>query len=144
VASISWSPDGKKLVLAIQRGEKTLIEIFDIASSSLQPLGEGNSPTWSPSGDSIAYLDASNQKIHLVHTDGTDDRVLKDVGGRVFGYRYFGLGPVWSPDSTKLLINKYKGDGDYLDVVLLDVKSGRMTTKSHNGYPVLGWARSTK
>lgn len=142
--SVSWSSDGKRLVLGIPGGDvDPEIEIFDIDSRMMQELVKGEYPSWSPSGDWIAYVDRSKEKVHLVHPDGTDDHVVKDVGGRVFGYRYFGLLPAWSPDSTKLLLNEYKGDGDAQDVVLLDIKKGEMTTKSHNGDPVLGWAQST-
>lgn len=139
--TLNWSPDGKKLALDVYRGEKNpMIEVFDIPSQETRSLEEGSFPAWSPSGEWIAYVDPSREKIHLVHPNGTGDHVVNDVGGRVLGYRYFGLQPVWSPDSTKLLLNEYKGDGDTHDVVLLDIKSGTITTKSHNGYPVLGWA----
>jgi WD40 repeat protein len=140
--SVSWAPDGNRLAIGIPGGNVApQISIFEIESRNSHTLVEGNSPAWSPSGDWIAYFDHSNEKVHLVHPDGTGDHVVKDVGGRIFGYKSFGLDPVWSPNGTRLLLNLFKGDGDTQDVVLLDVKSGKMTTKSHNGYPVLGWAQ---
>lgn len=139
----NWSADGKKLALHISYAKAPRIAVYDIASGSLRELGEGIFPAWSPFGEWIAYIDASGQRVRLVHPDGTGDRVIKDVHNRVFGYRYFGLAPVWSPDSTRLLLNEYKGDGDYQDVVMLDIKTGKITKKSTNGLPVTGWASSS-
>ncbi len=51
---------------------------------------------------------------------------------------------MWSPDSRQLLLNVVKNDGPALDVVLLDVATGRTTTKVTSGLPVFGWARSAK
>lgn len=142
--SVSWSPDGKSLVIGTPGGEvPPELSIFDFGSGSIHVLAKGHFPAWSSSGNWIAYFDASSEQVRVVHPDGTGDHKVADVGGRVFGYRYFGLPPVWSPDSTKLLLNEYKGDGDTQDVVLLDINTGKMATKSHNGYSILGWARST-
>jgi hypothetical protein len=33
-----------------------------------------------------------------------------------------------------------KGDGDSIDVMLVDLETGRATRKAKNGLPVYGWA----
>jgi hypothetical protein len=143
---VSWSPDGGRLAVEISGGEKAAtIAIFDMRSRSTHKLVEGNWPAWSPSGDWIAYVDHSNEKVHLIRPDGTGDRVLKDVGGHVFGYRIFGGQPVWSPDGKKLLLNEYKGDWDSsLDVMMVDINTGRTTQLSKNGEEVIGWTTQQK
>ncbi len=106
----------------------------------MHELVKGNEPSWSPSGQWIAYVDPSEHRIRLVHPDGTGDHVVKDIGS-FFTERGFGGAPVWSPDETKLLLNTYKGANlDSQDVMLLDLKSGKTTRKSHNGDLISSWA----
>jgi hypothetical protein len=138
---VSWSPNEERLAFEIQRGDKpAVIAIFDTNSRSKHELVEGEWPAWSPSGEWIAYFDHSNERVHLVRPDGTGNHVVKDIGGHAFGYRTFGGQPVWSPDAKQLLLNEYKGDWDSLDVMLLDINTGRMTRLSKNGEEVIGWA----
>jgi WD40-like Beta Propeller Repeat len=139
--SVSWSPDGSKLVVGIAGGDRpSHIDIFDFSSGTTHALAEGTFAAWSPSGNWIAYFDHSNERVRLTHPDGGDNHIIKDVGSHVLGYRAFGGQPVWSPDGKKLLLNEYKGDGNSLDVVLLDVEDGRMTRESVDGSPIVGWA----
>jgi hypothetical protein len=135
----SWSPDGRRL--AVGSG---IIDVPDPTGANSNLFEERHYPAWSPSGEWIAYIDASEQSIHLVHPDGTSDHVIKSVRNHLFGHRFFALRPIWSPDSAKLLLNEYKADGDTLDVVLLEISSGKTITKSKNGNPILGWANQHK
>ncbi len=145
-ASLSWSPDAKRLAVEIQRGEKTpLVAVLDLDTGSVQSLGEGFNPAWSPSGEWIAYFDPTGAKCLLVHPDGTGVKVAKKLSQSAVSYRRFGFGgPVWSPDGKRMLLSEMKGDGDYIDVVLLDIESGRVTRKARNGLPVFGWASPQK
>ena len=80
---VSWSPDGKKLAFETSGGNKpAVIATFDINSRSTRELVEKKWPAWSPSGEWIAYFEHSNERVHLMHPDGTGNRVLTDVGGR--------------------------------------------------------------
>jgi dipeptidyl aminopeptidase/acylaminoacyl peptidase len=143
--TISWSPDGRDLVLGTPGGDiPPQIKIFDINSRSTRELAEGNWPSWSPSGDWIAYFDHSNEKVHLVHPDGTGNRILKNVGDSLLAYRTFGGEPVWSPDEKKLLLNEYKDEGNFIGVLLLDIDTGHMTRLSKDGANVLAWVAQKK
>ena len=143
--SLGWSPDGKRLAVELQKiGGSLFIGILDLDTGNLQPVGDGFEPAWSPTGEWIAYIDPTGEKCMLVHPDGTGTKIAKSVGGRVFGHREFAWGLVWSPDGKKLLLNEVKGDGPSLDVLLLDLESGRVTRKSRNGLPAYGWVAQHK
>jgi Tol biopolymer transport system component len=135
---LSWSPDGKQLAVVIQRGDKpSQIAVLDLQTGDVRAVGEGYAPAWSPTGEWIAYYEG--QKCILVHPDGTGTKTVKDVSGGL-RYRSFNWGLVWSPDGKQLLLNEIKGDGPTLNVMLLDLASGRYSRKSENGLPVFGWA----
>jgi len=142
----AWSPDGKRLAIEIQRGEKgRQVEVLDLATGNVQSLGEGFNPAWSPSGEWIAYFDPSGAECLVVHPDGSGAKVVRKLRQSWFSYRRFGEGgPVWSPDGKRILLNEMKGDGDYIDVMLVDLESGRATRKAKNGLPVYGWASLSK
>ena len=78
----------------------------------------------------------------LVHPDGTGGELALKLKDSWFASTRFGWGaPVWSPDSRQLLFNVVKNDGPALDVVLVDIATGRTVTKVTSGLPVFGWAR---
>ena len=144
-ATLGWSPDGKRLVVEIQRSEKTpQIAILDPISGDVQAVGEGTHPAWSPTGEWIAYYRDSGAKCILVHPDGTGTKIAGKAHSTFLTPRRFGYAVVWSPDGKTLMLNEMKGDGDYLDVVLLDLATGRSTRKSKNGWPVFGWVSPAK
>ncbi|HSF24548.1 MAG TPA: hypothetical protein VLE20_09995, partial [Blastocatellia bacterium] len=142
----SWSPDGKKLAVNIQRGDKVpALAIVDVDSGDVNILGDGGgAPAWSPSGEWIAYLSHAGRRCTLVHPDGTGTKIVSEAEGSWFTYRRFGYAVVWSPDSKKLLLNKLTNDLGKLDVVLVDIENGRSTTKLKNSVPVFGWVSRGK
>jgi hypothetical protein len=55
-----------------------------------------------------------------------------------------GLSPVWSPDSTRLLINRSRFDLEAwpnVNIYMLDLRARKFTRKFRNGPPVFGWVR---
>jgi hypothetical protein len=145
--SPSWSPDSKRLVLNTTQPshENPSVTVFNLNTGSIQSLGEGVDPRWSPNGEWIAYYDPSGAKCLLVHPDATEVKVVRTLKQSTFSYRRFGWdGPVWSPDSKQLLLTEMKGDGNYSDVVLLDVVTGHVTRRARNVLPIFGWAARPK
>jgi hypothetical protein len=73
------------------------IRIVDIGTGARFPLDvPGSAPRWSPTGESIAYLDRAG-RLRVMRPDGTDRRVLGDGIGAQPNF-------VWSPDGRWLLV----------------------------------------
>jgi hypothetical protein len=96
--SISWSPDGSRLVYAAH-GE---VFILGLDGSAPVPLVRGGGAAWSPDGHAIAYL--SRCDVRTTTPEGFHDRSLVDlrsVQPETAGCRDGGA-LVWSPDGRKL------------------------------------------
>jgi Tol biopolymer transport system component len=140
-SSLSWSADESRVVMEIYRSEteRVFIAVVNLKTGDVQEIGDGFSPRWSPDGEWIAYY--SGRRCMVVRPDGTGSRVALTLEeGGVTAKNFVRGSPVWSPDSKQLLLNITKNDGPALDVVLLDLASGRTTTKLESGLPVFGWA----
>jgi Tol biopolymer transport system component len=138
----SWSPDGKKLAVNIQRGfdKDPILAVIDVDSGNVNTIAEGGgAPAWSPSGEWIAYIGHSGERCMLVRPDGKGSKIVSEAKSTLFTYRKFGYAVVWSPDGKTLLLNKLRNDAGKLDVVLVDIETGRSTTKLRNSAPVFGW-----
>ena len=78
----------------------------------------------------------------LVHPDGTGATIVMTLKDGWFTHREFDWGgPVWSPDSTQLLVN-VRNNGDRPDeVVLVDLATRKTVRKSRESLPLFGWVR---
>src|SRR6266508_3807609 len=107
-----WAPDSSRVAFAAfdQSSRRTGLFVVNADGSGLRlvtPSGVGAlSAQWSPNGALIAFtscISARNCRIPqawVVHPDGTGLRqVTPPVSGAIFWT------PVWSPESTKLLLN---------------------------------------
>ncbi len=114
-----WSPDSSRVAFAAfdQSSRRTGLFVVSADGSGLRqvtPPGVGaRSAQWSPNGDLIAFTSCipwRNCRIPqawVVHPDGTGLRqVTPPVNGAIFWT------PVWSPDSTKLLLNRQDPNGE--------------------------------
>jgi len=91
----TWSPDGRRIAFASDRGgSEWHIYVMDADGSNVIQLAEGQTPAWSPDGSHIAFTgrgDTSGAYVLLMDPDGANVVPLAP------GYE-----PAWSPDGTRI------------------------------------------
>jgi imidazolonepropionase-like amidohydrolase len=99
-----WAPDSASVVFASDRSGTMDLWIKDVKA----PPGEGErrlttslgaelSPSWSPDGKTVAYVD-HDSRLHVVGIQGEDDRVFTEPR------RGVGI-PTWSSDSRHVALS---------------------------------------
>ena len=128
--SVSWSPDGRVLVVLAQTdpaakprllpGSEIYLVPIDRREPHRLPVDDvGGPPGWSPRGDEIAYGSTTGGG-KLIRPDGTDARLIA------------GAGP-WSPDGKRLMF----GVGRYASISIVDADGRnlhRLTNHAYNEY----------
>src|SRR5579871_3680937 len=123
---IVWSPDGKQIVFASDRGGNNNLYILDVKTKATRQLTQSatteHSPAFSPDGKQIAFLRGyDGAELCLVSAAGGETRVL--VHDPEIGAAY------WSPDSQWIAYARLKAHsgGQASDIFVLNVASGKAT-----------------
>lgn len=175
---LSWSPDGRRIAYemyqstpeeAKRAGYRQAIFVLDLETGKSTKIADGEAPSWSPSGEWIAYLDHSTNwepdagssepnrwhqppnpnRVSIIRPDGTGSTILVTLGkDRFLGIlfpldRTFYSAPVWSPDSKTILLNEW-GDWErgLMNIHLLDLATMKMKRKFKGTPPIFGWAEA--
>ena len=100
------SSDGRWLAFANRRDHGLHLLDLDAAeqsSATVEPIlvtssaKKGDTPSWSPDGQKLAYVDESTGHIVLLNVNGDDGSVTAN-----FDTQAPGFGPSWSADGTNL------------------------------------------
>jgi Tol biopolymer transport system component len=147
VWSASWSPDGRKIAIAIFGAGtygRGALGVVNEDGSGLEILANSfgsysvHQVAWSPDGGRLAltlndedacpwYCDTA---IGVINADGTQLKVLDKV--RTSDQVYFWTPPVWSPDGVSLAYTVSRGGDCYLyhvscnEIALVNVASGQV------------------
>lgn len=151
--SASWSPDGTKVAFAAAigtpgqaRGRQVQRGLFVVGADGsdphqIVPSGQILDAQWSPSGTWIAFTRASpsSPDVFIVRPDGTGLRQLTSSSS---GLRSWG--PMWSPDSSALLLTRGPDPGGQFDSELwfvnVDGSALSQLTTTPGYYLTYGWS----
>jgi WD40-like Beta Propeller Repeat len=90
----SLSPDGTRLVYVVAGGGgNDVLRVLTLATGGVSTIDvRGHSPSWSPRGDLIAYVDPQGYTLKVMNPDGTGVRQVSQAS------QAYGFGIDWSPD----------------------------------------------
>ncbi|TKJ16628.1 peptidase S9 [Blastococcus sp. CCUG 61487] len=140
-ASGAWgpalSPDGRQVAYVTDRSGLPRLEVASVDGrvppEVVSPPGqEVVSVAWSPDGAELAYLVSPGGSIcaelHVVRPDGTGARLVAGADPRAAVFAGSWIGP------GEYVCTIAPGDGPGADVVLVDVRTGRLRTLATGGF----------
>ena len=123
-----WSPDGRTIAFATDRGEGTDLDVLkfakwkigtlDLASNAITILpnqdGLNLNPMWAPDGKSLAFLSDRNgtSNIFLYEFDKKEHYQLTNVVGAISSIAEYSPAITWARGADKLAFTYYE-NGDY-------------------------------
>ena len=131
--SLSWSPDGQNIVFAHFSDAWSLysVEADGTEVTALEEAGDGWQPSWSGSGDQIAF---SSQR------DGSWNIYVADADGgnlvRLTNNEGDNLEPVWSPDGDRIAFGSSRQGA--FKIFVMDSDGGNVVATGRMGFPS-GW-----
>ncbi len=106
---LTWSPDGKKVAIAVKSGSRDAIAIIDVESRKLQEISLKKldgvfSVSWSPEGERLVFVGNKARQSDIYLYD-LKSRVLANLTDDVFS----DSDPGWSPDGAKIYFVSDRG-----------------------------------
>ena len=137
-SSPRFSPDGRRLLIALQDGGNSNIHVMDINSKTTTRLTNSSSidtsPSYSADGSQIVFESdrGGKQQIYVMGSDGSNPRRIS------FGEGAYSQ-PAWSPRGDLIAFTKQRPGGFAIGVMRPDGSGERLLTEGfHNEGPT--WA----
>ena len=134
-SSPRFSPDGRRLLLALQEGGNTNIYAMDLGSKGTTRLTSSSaidtSPSYSPDGGQIVFESdrGGKQQIYVMGPDGSGQRRIS------FGDGAYSQ-PAWSPRGDLIAFTRQRKGGFAICVMKPDGSGERVLTEGfHNESP---------
>jgi hypothetical protein len=84
-AIISWAPDGQRVAFQSMPPATEInppdINVFDMRTGETRKIAHGYFPTWSPSGQWIAFSEVGGRCV-IIHPDGTGKNLIAAIPQR--------------------------------------------------------------
>jgi Tol biopolymer transport system component len=139
-----WSPDGRRIAFASDRGGTRFSDIYVMNADGSRPHrltrspADDTSPAWSPNGRKIAFVSDRgtgfdyNTNIWVMNADGSHPRQLTDALSVAHD-------PAWSPDGRKIAF----AAGEYTSQIYVMNADGshmRLLTRARSGGAAPAWS----
>ena len=116
---LCWSPDERKIAIAVKSGNEDAIYIVDVESEDMEeiPVHFNGifSVQWNPFNNSLVFVGDNSQQsdIYVYHIN---EKKLEQITNDVFS----DMDPTWSRDGEKIYFTSDRGDNTELDSIPTD------------------------
>jgi len=132
---LTWSPDGRKLALAVKAGNRDAIMIIDAESGDMQKLSfdlDGIfTVAWSPDGKSLAFSASKSPQSDL-YLYNLDTKSLVNLTNDIFS----DADPAFSPDGSEIFFSSDRGKYVNQDSLPADFKMSEFNYSQRDLYSI--------
>lgn len=133
---IAWSPDGRRLAVAVFDGPRRSLWVLRADGSGATEIANGENvsrPSWHPNGAHITYSLERNDRteVHVTRSDGTNDRV---VYSEPAPGTYAVFSATFSPDGSRIVFDAGTDSAYNIFVMASDGSNVRQLTETGTDY----------
>lgn len=127
IMSPTWSPDGKRIAYVSFMGNRSKINIVELATGNTRTVtsfkGINGAPSWSPDGRKMALVLSREEVPKIYLLDLADNKLMKLTSGPAIDTE-----PRWAPDAKSIIFTSNRGGGPQIyKYNLADKKVSRLT-----------------